>query len=125
MLLAGVAWWAIQNEPPFQDHFDVMHGYRRLRYLVACFLAVALFAFQRIKPDVFMRPLRWLGDHSYSVYLLHPFASLAVTAALPGQASPATAFSFGMLATMGFAALGRHFVEAPAIRWGKRKTVAT
>jgi len=120
VLLVGIGLWAIQNEPPFQDHYDVMHGLLRVRYLLACFLVAWLFAFHRAEGSVFEKPLRWLGDHSYSVYLLHPFASFAVTSLLSPLASPVTAFGLGMLVTLGFAALSRHWIEAPAIAWGKR-----
>jgi peptidoglycan/LPS O-acetylase OafA/YrhL len=70
----------------------------------------------------FARPLRWLGDLSYSVYLLHPFASLVATSLIAVQSSPRLAFAFGLSLTIVFAALGRYLVEQPAIHWGKRLT---
>ncbi len=118
LLVVGAV--AAHFQPVFQDHFDVMHGLSRFRYLLACFAVVLVCAFGRPMVGLFSKPVRWLGDVSYSVYLLHPFASFAATSVLPPGASPITGFALGLLLTLAFAALGRRCIEEPAIALGKR-----
>lgn len=119
-LLTTVIIVAVQHQPAFQDHFDVMQGAARFHHLLACFALVLLCAFQRPTEGLVSKPMRWLGDVSYSVYLLHPFASFAVTNVLPAGAAPIDSFVLGMLLTLVFAALSRRWIEEPAIAWGKR-----
>jgi peptidoglycan/LPS O-acetylase OafA/YrhL len=68
------------------------------------------------------RLLRWLGDHSCSVYLLHPLASLAVGAFVSVQQAPGRAFALALMLTLALAALTHNLVEQPAIALGKRVT---
>ncbi len=107
-------------QPHFYDHFDVMTGLPRVRHLTACFATVLLAGFHVPYAGVLARPLHRLGDLSYSLYLLHPFASVAAIALVPVAISPVLTFGLGMILTLVFAALSRHFVEQPAIDWGKR-----
>ncbi len=120
LMLFAVGWVAVQHQPVFQDHFEVMQGVSRFRHLLACFAVVLLCALGRPMAGLVSKPMRWLGDVSYSVYLLHPFASFAVTSVLPAEASPITAFALGLLLTFGFAAVSRRWIEEPAIALGKR-----
>ena len=126
LLAALVALAAIstQLQGRFYDHFEVMTGMARVQHLTVCFLLVLLVGLHASRDGFLAQPLRWLGDHSYSVYLLHPFASLAATSLIAVQSSPRLAFAFGISLTLIFAALSRYLVEQPAIDWGKRLTRA-
>lgn len=108
------------GQPSFQDHFDVMAGWARARLLGACFGMVLLVAFHAPSTGGLQRVLGWLGDHSYSVYLLHPFAGLVALWLIPVERLPHTVFALGLLLTLLLAALSRVLVERPAIAWGKR-----
>jgi len=120
-LLAVVSLLAREQEL-FQDHFAVMLGLARARYLAACFVVTLVFAFYDLGNGRIQRLLRWLGDHSYSVYLLHPLASLVVGALVSVQHAPGRAFALALMLTLGLAALTRYLVEQPAIALGKRMT---
>jgi exopolysaccharide production protein ExoZ len=108
----------------FQDHFEVMLGAARVRNLLASFLVALIVAFHELGTGPIQRLLRWLGELSYSVYLLHPLASLAVGGTVSVQHAPGLAFALALLLTLGFAALSRALIEEPAIAWGKRRTRA-
>lgn len=120
--LALVALVAAEQQAHFYDHFDVMGGSARVRLLAASFLVVLLVALHASEEGLLSRPLRWLGDHSYSVYLLHPFASFAATSWVSVEKKPELAFALGMALTLLFSALSRYLVEQPAIELGKRLT---
>ncbi len=124
-LLAGLALVAgisASLQPQFYDHFDVMAGVSRVHHLVACFVIVLLVGFHDLRAGSLVRPLRFLGDHSYSVYLLHPFASLVALSWVSAQQRPELAFGVGLTLTLVFSAISHYFVEQPAIAWGKRLT---
>ncbi len=113
-----------QRQTPFYDHFEVMTGMARAQHLTACFVVVLLVALHDFREGHLSRPMRWLGDHSYSVYLIHPFASLAATSLISLKRSPWLAFGVGLMLTIVFSAITRYLVEQPAIRWGKHLTRA-
>jgi peptidoglycan/LPS O-acetylase OafA/YrhL len=108
------------GQPAFQDHFDVMSGWARARLLAACFVMVLLVALHAPSAGRVQRALGWLGDHSYAVYLLHPFAGLLALWLVPVGRWPLAVFALGMLLTLLFSALSRALVERPAIALGKR-----
>jgi len=101
----------------FYDHFEVMAGMARAKYVGICLLAVAVFAFHEVPDHFLRRPFIFLGDSSYSVYLLHPFAWLLVSRL--GLAS-GWSFALGLLLTLGLAGLVFHCIEKPAMGLGRR-----
>jgi peptidoglycan/LPS O-acetylase OafA/YrhL len=131
-LLALVA-LLIWSEPIEPDHFSVMVGLPRLSYLLGCLALVALFAFAAPISSVGSgdapqtRALAFargraiaLGDLSYAVYLLHPFAWLLTRALLTPYVSPEVACIMSLILTLLLATIVHHTIERPAMRLGKR-----
>ena len=70
------------------------------------------------------RPLTWVGERSYGVYLFHPFVFIGLMPAIPGV--PATgilSFGVGTGLTLIVAAVSFRFIERPFIR--RKKYAAT
>jgi peptidoglycan/LPS O-acetylase OafA/YrhL len=111
---------AFPRGPVFYDHFYILGGIVRVKYALVCFLIVAIFAFYDVPDRVWRIPLVFIGNISYSVYLLHPFAFQAAKALLPQAISGKIRFPVALGITIIFAALVYHFIEKPAIRLGKR-----
>jgi peptidoglycan/LPS O-acetylase OafA/YrhL len=116
LALLPVVLLAAHFQESFQDHFDVMRGNARGAYLAASVFLVTLLAFCELgSAGLAARALRGLGDISYSVYLLHPFASLAIGALLAPQTAPGLAFGLALMLTLIFATLARRWIERPAL----------
>ncbi len=121
-LLLAVFAVAAHFQELFQDHFVVMQGPTRAWYLLASFVVVLACAFYRFGDGQLQRMLRWLGSLSYSVYLLHPFATLAAAGCVSVQDTPRRAFALALVFTVAFATLSRRLLEQPAIAWSRRLT---
>ena len=108
----------------FYDHFVVMQGPPRYTFAFLCLGVVALFAFRDFQPSRLKRLGVWLGDISYSVYLMHPFAQEALRRFSPGTAGPhpALGFTLGLGLTLGVATLTHRWIERPAMALGRRWT---
>ena len=106
----------------FYDHFVVLQGFPRYYFAFICFGLVAVFAFRDFSPSPWKRAGVFLGDISYSVYLLHPFAQEALSHWAPKGLPPALAFILGLAMTLGLATLTHRWIEKPAMAWGKRLT---
>ena len=106
----------------FYDHFTVLQGFPRYYLAAICFGLVAVFAFRDLPPSPFRRAGVFLGDISYSVYLLHPFAQEALTHLAPKALPPSVAFVLGLGLTLGLAAVTHRWLERPAMDLGKRLT---
>ena len=65
-------------------------------------------------------PLTLLGDWSYSVYLMHPFASLAVAHALPASTPATWRFLGSLVLTLAISAFTHRWIERPAMALGRR-----
>ena len=122
-LALGLGWLALRAQPEVQDHIAVMIGWARVKYLAVCTALVLVGALCRPTRWGVPRPLRWLGDVSYSVYLMHPFAWLIVShasSALLPNLSPALRLTCGLALTLVLAACSERLVERPAIALGRR-----
>jgi peptidoglycan/LPS O-acetylase OafA/YrhL len=136
VVLCGSALLAalIHSEPIEADHFAVMVGWPRVSYLVGCLVLVSLFAFAspadltgnhsqrlvtRIARFAHARAVA-LGDLSYAVYLLHPFAWLLTRALSGGRLSPSMACCVSLIVTLFLAALCYRTIERPAILLGRK-----
>ena len=106
----------------FYDHFVVMEGPPRYAFAALCLGMVVLFAFRDFPPSPLKRAGIFLGDISYSVYLIHPFAQVLLQALLPGTLSPVIGFGLGLALTLGLATLTHRWLERPAMALGKRLT---
>ena len=108
----------------FFDHFVILQGWPRYYFAFLCFGLVALFAFREFPPSPLKRIGIFLGEISYSVYLLHPFAQEAMLHWAPKNLPPAIAFPLGLLTTLALASLAHRWIERPAMDLGKRLTTA-
>jgi exopolysaccharide production protein ExoZ len=118
LLALPLVWLLLRPAPQFFDHLTALTGWLRYRYLLVVTGLVALAAFTRNgEPGRAGRLLARLGDWSYGLYLLHPFAMRLVAPHLPG--GPGFCLSLG-LALLG-AALAHRWIEEPAARLGRAR----
>jgi peptidoglycan/LPS O-acetylase OafA/YrhL len=106
----------------FYDHFVVMEGPPRYAFALLCLGTVALFAFRDLPPSALKRAGLYLGQISYSVYLVHPLAHEAVARLGPAGLAPALGFTTALALTLGLASLTHRWIEAPAMRLARRLT---
>lgn len=118
LLLVALA--ALPRGPVSYDHFDIMAGTARVKYVGLCFLTVGLFAFYSAPDRPWRKPLTFLGDASYSIYLLHPFAILAIQLWPSHKAHPGLAFALALASTLLIAGMVYRWVEKPAMALGRR-----
>ena len=118
--LLAIAVLALPRGPISYDHFDYMAGTARVKYVGLCWAVVALFAFYPVPDRPWRKPLTFLGDASFSVYLLHPFALLMIHTWLPVSTPPLVAFVLGLAITLLLAGIVYRWVEKPAMGLGKR-----
>jgi peptidoglycan/LPS O-acetylase OafA/YrhL len=111
---------AAQSQPDFLVHLDVMIGMARVKYIALCALTVLLVALAKPATGAPWRALGWLGDLSYSVYLMHPFAWLIVAHFLPPAFPALGQLALGLVATLALAALTRRVVEQPSYALGRK-----
>jgi peptidoglycan/LPS O-acetylase OafA/YrhL len=111
--LLGVLLWP---SPRFFDHMAALTGWLRYGYLLIVTLLLALAAFTRNgEPGGLGKVLSRLGDWSYGLYLLHPFAMKLVAPHVSGGLG----FSLSLgLAILG-AALAHRWIEEPMARLGQ------
>ncbi len=115
VILLSIAWFVAVNQGWVQFH------YRCVRYGVPAFLLC--WGLTRLEAYLQARPSRWLsylGDASYSVYLVHPFA-LALTALLARKAgltdSPALFILVIVAVAIAAGCLCYEWLERPLTRW--------
>jgi peptidoglycan/LPS O-acetylase OafA/YrhL len=106
----------------FYDHFVVMEGPPRYAFAALCLGMVALFAFRDFPDSPVKRAGIFLGEVSYSVYLIHPFAQEILLCLAPGGLPPALGFTLGLALTLVLATLTHRWIERPAMDLGKRLT---
>lgn len=111
--LLSIGWSAALAQPDIATHLDVMVGAARVKYVALCALTVLLFAFTRLPTTGAFRVLGGLGDLSYSVYLMHPFAWRMIEPWLPAQSPALARLGCGLCATLVLAALTRRWLEEP------------
>jgi len=119
-LLASIACGAALAQPPFLEHLEVMVGMTRVKYVVLCSVVVLLFAFTKLPSARISAPLVWLGELSYSVYLMHPFAWRMVEPWLAPELSALGRLVCGLAATLVLACVTWRWVEQPSIALGRR-----
>jgi len=119
----GGLWLGVQ--PEIVDHASVMVRWPRVKYLVLCAAVVLLCALcsarSALQPSAAARPLRLLGELSYSVYLMHPFAWLGVSRLAPPGTAPLTCLLLGLCATLLLSFCTYRLIERPAMQLGRRR----
>jgi len=116
--LALILFVSVRELPTFYDHFYVMTGSPRVACLLACSLMVLACGLYRAGPSRVLAPFVWLGDLSYAVYLLHPFAWL-LTSRLLGTGRPWSGFGLGLAITLMLAWLAHFLLERPMLALGR------
>jgi peptidoglycan/LPS O-acetylase OafA/YrhL len=116
----ALAWFVGRGQPEIIDHVDAMVGGVRVRYVALCASAVALAAFTAPARTWRTALLGALGDISYSVYLMHPFAWWIGQRVLWADASPLAQLGLGALLTLALATLTHKWIERPAMALARR-----
>lgn len=120
LALGGAALCAVSGRPDWTQ-------IPPLTYLIANVLLIATVwaaACNRL-PLLGWRPFVWLGACSYSLYLFHmPVFLITKRALAPFGFSGWTVAAVAVVASLAVAALGRRFLEQPAIRWARNLRAA-
>lgn len=70
-MIGGLALFT--SYPSYGDNIYLVTGYNRLIFTLSCFMMVlGIYKVKGQLPKNLQTPLSWLGEASYSVYLLHP-----------------------------------------------------
>lgn len=118
LLALPLLWLFLRPTPQFFDHLTALTGWLRYRYLLVVTALVAIAAFSRnAEPGRLGKILSRLGDWSFGLYLLHPFAMKLVAPHVTGI--PGFSLSLGLAIVS--AALVHRWIEEPAGRLGRPK----
>lgn len=104
-------------------NFDVGKEEYWLRYMVSYYLALALFIILSTRFRLEGETMVWFGRISYSIYLFHVHAKIAVDLAADAIApglNPAIKVVLSIALAIGMAHLIFRWIEKPAIELGKR-----
>jgi peptidoglycan/LPS O-acetylase OafA/YrhL len=104
----------------FYDDWTIMEGWPRYYFLGTSFALVALFAFRDFRPGPLMTAGKFLGEVSYSVYLIHPLIQTGILHFAPRPYNPWGCFLAGIVLTLAFSALTYRFVERPMMGLARR-----
>jgi peptidoglycan/LPS O-acetylase OafA/YrhL len=122
--LLGIAGYALLLGlallPPVWDHFALMIGTPRVWGVAICSVLVLLAALGEIARHDLFAPFRLLGDLSYAVYLLHPFAWQLVAALTPPALDAKARFGLALLLSLLMAYVVHTLLERPLLAWGRR-----
>ena len=121
-LVAVLGWLFCHHVRGFYDHFEALVGTQRYVLLALCLALVAAFAFAELPRSPLRRAGIYLGEISYSVYLLHPFAQAALRRFAPDNLAPGSAMATGLVLTLAMASLTYRLVERPAMGLARRWT---
>lgn len=116
-LLAVLLW----PTPRFYDHFDVLMGAVRYKYILVVTGLLLLAALQGRTPGWSGRILGKVGAWSYGIYLLHPFGHRLLVGLGLGSGNPWIPFLLSMALAVGFGALAHRFLEEPLGRLGSKR----
>lgn len=119
-LLAVLAYGASLAQPEIVEHLEVMAGMTRAKYVALCAVVVLLFAFTKLPSARVLAPFVWLGELSYSVYLMHPFAWQLIEPAFAPQLPPQARLMCGLAATLVLATATWLVLERPSQQLGRK-----
>jgi exopolysaccharide production protein ExoZ len=104
----------------FYDDWEIMTGWPRYWFILTSFALVALFAFHDFRPGRAMKAGKFLGEVSYSVYLLHPLVQAGILHFAPKPYAPWPCFLAGIVLTLGLSWVTFRWVEKPMMALGRR-----
>jgi peptidoglycan/LPS O-acetylase OafA/YrhL len=67
-----------------------------------------------------VRPIRWLGTRSFSLYLIHEPIMVSVATIIPNQQNPAVVTLIGLAVSLAFAEIFCRFLERPSHQFARR-----
>ena len=117
----GGGWWillacglAFVLIPGDSDRISIVTGWHRIAFTTICVAACwAFYRSELLIPD--RGVLIWLGQISYSVYLLHPFA-MRFTDALVIHPNPAAHVAISLPVTLLISTLAYRLIERPFLK---------
>ncbi|MBL8029334.1 MAG: acyltransferase [Fibrobacteres bacterium] len=117
--IAGFVLWPVEG-----DRLLLITGSQRMFFSFVCIAAcLAVYKMQINLPRLIMRPLSWLGEASYSVYLLHPLvwgAMLFLSNRLIGRNIEGALFTIlAILITVLMSMFSYRYLELPLMKVGK------
>jgi peptidoglycan/LPS O-acetylase OafA/YrhL len=113
----------VRSQAEISDHVSAMVSWTRVEYVSLCAALVSIWALAQPTKLGLGQPLVWLGDLSYSIYLMHPLAWFVTQRVLPTTATPALQLATGLATTLAIAVCTERCIERPAIALGRRLTV--
>lgn len=102
--------------PQIGDQAEVAAGWLRLVFFTLCVAIVGIFSAWKGGQSIWMR---WLGDISFALYLIHPLA-YGVSARVLGDGGVAAVIALALSLTL--ASVSYYAFERPILAWGKRLT---
>jgi peptidoglycan/LPS O-acetylase OafA/YrhL len=123
LLLALVfvcAAFSVTHSAPVYDHFALMLGAPRALGVGVCFALTLLCASGRITRPRLFAPFRVLGELSYAVYLVHPFAFQLLSSLGLSKREPRLVFMAALALSLLLAQLVHSLLEKPLLAWGRR-----
>jgi len=121
-LVSGALLFMLALQPIVGDHVEAMVGFVRVKYLCVIAAFVLLAALTEMgKQGRGSQALAWLGDASYALYLLHPFAWLVARAILQDRAVSPIGFAGSLLVALLMAGAAHGLIEKPILSWGRRR----
>ncbi len=121
ILGCGTLLLVLSSQPIVGDHIEAMVGFVRVKYLVIVLAFVLLAALtQAGQRGRASQGLSWLGDASYALYLLHPFAWLWMRSILGDRAVSPFGFAASLLLGLLLAFVAHRLIERPILAWGRR-----
>ncbi|BDU75953.1 acyltransferase [Mesoterricola sediminis] len=124
LLAGGLAAVFLLKHRHFYDDFTIMVGTTRYLFCLLSVAAVAVAAFYEAPDSPVKTVGRYLGDISYSVYILHPLVREGMERLHPGGWAPWPGFLLAVALTLGLSTLTYRFLERPLMALGKRWSAA-
>jgi len=117
LLLYVNIWLPVGTELPYRDRLDDL-----LVSVGVCIIMISALASVRLSRILQYRPITYLGDISYSLYLFHTVVLIACINILYGRLPLAAILCIAFITTLVVSILGYRFIEQPSMALGKYLT---